>query len=79
MTNLLFKQVRAEQEEEYISNKLLKKITELKKEKEFLALNYEQEEEFLTNDLTRKLSQLRAEKATLEKTLEKEQEAQVCH
>lgn len=70
-------QVRAEQEEEYISNKLLKKITELKKEKESLALNYEQEEEFLTNDLTRKLSQLRAEKATLEKTLEKEQEAQI--
>jgi coiled-coil domain-containing protein 6 len=37
---------------------LLKKIQELKKEKEALALNYEQEEEFLTNDLSRKLFQV---------------------
>ncbi|RXG73579.1 Coiled-coil domain-containing protein 6 [Armadillidium vulgare] len=51
-------QARAEQEEEYISNTLLKKIQALKKEKETLALNYEQEEECLTNDLSRKLSQV---------------------
>ncbi len=51
-------QARAEQEEEFISNTLMKKIQELKKEKETLAMNYEQEEEFLTNDLSRKLMQV---------------------
>ena len=51
-------QARAEQEEEFISNTLLKKIHSLKKEKEALAVNYEQEEEFLTNDLSRKLAQV---------------------
>ncbi|XP_069123105.1 coiled-coil domain-containing protein 6-like isoform X2 [Argopecten irradians] len=70
-------QARAEQEEEFISNTLLKKIQALKKEKEALAMNYEQEEEFLTNDLSRKLMQLRQEKVELEHTLEKEQEYQV--
>jgi len=50
----------AEQQEEYISNTLLKKIEALKNEKEQLARNYEQEEEFLTNDLSRKLLQVTA-------------------
>ena len=54
----MFQQAKAEQEEEFISNTLLKKIQELKKEKESLALNYEQEEECLTNDLSRKLNQV---------------------
>jgi len=70
-------QAKAEQEEEFISNTLLKKIQALKKEKESLALNYEQEEECLTNDLSRKLNQLRAEKIQLEHTLEQEQECLV--
>ncbi|XP_020901631.1 coiled-coil domain-containing protein 6 [Exaiptasia diaphana] len=70
-------QAKAEQEEEFISNTLLKKIQLLKKEKETLATNYEQEEEFLTNDLSRKLAQLRQEKIQLEQTLEQEQEYQV--
>nr|CAG4641040.1 EOG090X09V8 [Eulimnadia texana] len=70
-------QAKAEQEEEFISNTLLKKIQALKKEKETLALNYEQEEECLTNDLSRKLTQLRQEKVQLEQTLEKEQECLV--
>lgn len=70
-------QARAEQEEEYISNTLLKKIQALKKEKETLAINYEQEEESLTNDLSRKLNQLRSEKQHLEHTLEQEQECLV--
>lgn len=70
-------QARAEQEEEYISNKLLKKIQSLKKEKETLANNYEREEEYLTNDLSRKLNQLRNEKVQLEQTLEQEQEHMV--
>eukprot|EP00731_Ephydatia_muelleri_P029731 Em0021g254a len=70
-------QAQAEQEEEFISNTLLKKIHSLKKEKEALAMNYEQEEEYLTNDLSRKLAQLRQEKVQLEQTLEQEQEQQV--
>lgn len=70
-------QAKAEQEEEFISNTLLKKIHSLKKEKENLALNYEQEEECLTNDLSRKLNQLRQEKVQLEHTLEQEQECLV--
>merc|ERR1719275_355944 len=70
-------QAKAEQEEEFISNTLLKKIQSLKKEKESLALNYEQEEECLTNDLSRKLNQLRQEKVQLEHTLEQEQECLV--
>lgn len=52
-------QARAEQEEEFISNTLFKKIQALQKEKETLAVNYEKEEEFLTNDLSRKLMQVR--------------------
>lgn len=71
-------QAQAEQEEEFISNTLLKKIHCLKKEKEALAMNYEQEEEFLTNDLSRKLAQLRQEKVQLEQTLEQEQEQQIA-
>lgn len=51
-------QAKAEQEEEFISNTLLKKIQALKKEKETLAHHYEQEEECLTNDLSRKLNQV---------------------
>ncbi|KAK7502093.1 hypothetical protein BaRGS_00006845 [Batillaria attramentaria] len=70
-------QAKAEQEEEFISNTLLKEIHSLKKEKERLAMNYEQEEEYLTNDLSRKLFKLRQEKIELEETLEKEQEAQI--
>jgi len=70
-------QAKAEQEEEFISNTLLKQIEVLKKEKETLALKYEQEEECLTNELSRKLNQLVAEKVQLEKTMEHEQEALV--
>ncbi|XP_075232782.1 coiled-coil domain-containing protein 6-like [Lycorma delicatula] len=70
-------QAKAEQEEEFISNTLLKKIQALKKEKETLAHHYEQEEECLTNDLSRKLTQLRQEKCRLEQTLEQEQECLV--
>lgn len=72
-----FQQAKAEQEEEYISNTLLKKIQALKKEKETLAHHYEREEECLTNDLSRKLDQLRQEKCKLEQTLEQEQECLV--
>ena len=60
LIDYLFQQAQAEQEEEFISNTLLKKIQTLKKEKEVLAMNYEQEEEFLTNDLSRKLMRVRS-------------------
>ncbi|XP_055347035.1 coiled-coil domain-containing protein 6-like [Paramacrobiotus metropolitanus] len=70
-------QAKAEQEEEFISNTLLKKIQVLKREKEVLAQNYEQEEECLTNDLSRKLMKLQREKVELESTLEREQECLV--
>jgi coiled-coil domain-containing protein 6 len=73
----MLQQAKAEQEEEFISNTLLKKIQALKKEKESLAHHYEREEECLTNDLSRKLTQLRQEKCRLEQTLEQEQECLV--
>ncbi|CAG8435495.1 8457_t:CDS:10 [Funneliformis caledonium] len=64
----------AEQEEEYISNKLLKRISGLKKEKGELLLQVEQEEEYLTNTLQKKLNQLQKEKIDMENALEQEQE-----
>lgn len=48
----------AEQEEEYISNKLLKRISGLKKEKGELLVQVEQEEEYMTNMLQKKLNQV---------------------
>lgn len=48
-----------EQEEEFISNKLLKHITGLKKEKGELLVQVEQEEEYLTNMLQKKLVQVK--------------------
>lgn len=71
-------QQQAEQEEEFISNTLLKRIQRLKQEKESLAINYEQEEEFLTNDLSRKLQRVKAEKVEMEKSFEAESEA-ICN
>lgn len=56
--DFVLQQARAEQEEEFISNTLFKKIQALQKEKETLAVNYEKEEEFLTNELSRKLMQV---------------------
>ncbi|KAI7892192.1 uncharacterized protein EV154DRAFT_505958 [Mucor mucedo] len=67
----------SEQEEEYISNKLLKHITGLKKEKSELLVQVEQEEEYLTNMLQKKLAQMQKEKIDLENALEQEQEYMV--
>ncbi|KAI9495710.1 hypothetical protein BDB00DRAFT_813177 [Zychaea mexicana] len=66
--------VLAEQEEEYISNKLLKRISGLKKEKGELLVQVEQEEEYLTNMLQKRLNQLQKEKIDMENALEQEQE-----
>ncbi|CAO3649169.1 unnamed protein product [Mucor fragilis] len=69
--------ILTEQEEEFMSNKLLKHITGLKKEKGELLIQVEQEEEWLTNMLQKKLVQLQKEKIDLENTLEQEQEYMV--
>lgn len=67
-------QVIVEQEEEYISNMLMKRLAELKSEKEQLALKIEEEEEYLTNNLQLKLNEAKREKIELENQLEQEQE-----
>lgn len=67
-------QAKVEQEEEFISNKLLKRLEQLKKEKQALANEVEQEEEFLTNTLQKRLEKLNKEKVDLENQLEAEQE-----
>ncbi|KAI6188041.1 hypothetical protein M3Y98_00310800 [Aphelenchoides besseyi] len=58
-------QARVEQEEEYISNMLLKRIQKLKSDKESIALKYEEEEENLTNTLSKKLFQLEKQRDEL--------------
>lgn len=58
-------QTQAEQEEEYITNKLMKRLDELKKEKEHLARQVEMEEENITNKLSKKLEKVKQEKVGL--------------
>ena len=53
--------------------KLMKRLADLKAEKENLANEVEQEEEFLINNLQKRLTKLNTEKADLEKQLESEQ------
>ena len=67
-------QLQAEQEEEYITNKLMKRLETLKSEKEELARQVEVEEEMITNALTKKLQKVKEEKIHLENQLEQEQE-----
>ncbi len=70
-------QASAEQEEEYISNLLLKRISNLQSEKQDLLLKLEAEEEMITNQLQKKLNQLQREKVQMEISLEQEQEHMV--
>eukprot|EP01134_Creolimax_fragrantissima_P004593 CFRG4593T1 len=68
---------RSESEEtgdEFIINSLIKKVDQLKKEKESLLLSLEQEEEYVSNTLTIKLEKVRREKIEMENLLEQEQE-----
>ncbi|GIL88171.1 hypothetical protein Vretimale_14088 [Volvox reticuliferus] len=67
-------QKQIEQEEEYITNKLMKRLDQLKKEKAVLASEVAQEEEFLANTLQKRLEKLAKEKVDLENRLEAEQE-----
>lgn len=64
--------VKAEQEEEYISNVLLKRIQKLKNDKEMLAQKYEQEEERITNELMRKMQSVKTERDSMHGQLQKE-------
>jgi len=72
--NKLKMQAKAEEEEEFITNNLLKRLDAVKKEKEQLAMQVEIEEEFITNNMQKKLDKLRQEKDSLERHLEVEQE-----
>ena len=63
-----------EAEEERLTNRLIKRLHDVKSEKEQLALEVEREEGLLTNNLQKKLNQLRKEKVDLENKLEHEQE-----
>lgn len=67
-------QKQVEQEEEYITNKLMKRLEQLKNEKQNLANEVEQEEEYLINNLQKRLQKLNSEKVDLERQLEAEQE-----
>lgn len=64
----------SEAEEECITNKLCKQVSDLKKEKEKMAIDAEREEEYLTNNLQKEIFNLRKEKVSLENLLEQEQE-----
>ena len=66
-------QLQCEQEEEYITNRLMKRLETLKQEKEDLARQVEFEEEMITNKLSKKLEQVKQEKVNLENLLEQEQ------
>ncbi|KAI8475154.1 MAG: hypothetical protein J3K34DRAFT_405501 [Monoraphidium minutum] len=67
-------QKQVEQEEEFITNKLMKRLEQLKREKQALATEVEQEEEMITNTLQKKLEKLNRDKVALENQLEAEQE-----
>ncbi|KAK9798953.1 hypothetical protein WJX73_004823 [Symbiochloris irregularis] len=67
-------QKQVEMEEEYITNKLMKRLEQLKNEKQSLANEVEQEEEYLINNLQKRLQKLNSEKVELERQLEAEQE-----
>lgn len=63
-----------EQEEEYITNRLLGRLEDLKADRAALIQQVEAEEDFLVNTLQRRLTQLSKEKAAVEAKLQGEQE-----
>lgn len=69
--------MKAEAEEECISNKLTRRLADLAAEKARLAIEVEREEELISNTLQKQLAQLRKDKVELENQLEQEQEAMV--
>lgn len=53
-----------EKEEEYITNKLQRKLKELQKEKIDLEIAMEQEQEFIVNRLTKQLDEMKKNRST---------------
>jgi Uncharacterized conserved protein H4 (DUF2046) len=66
--------MQLEEEEENITNKLMKRLTELKQEKEVLARQSESEEEYLTNSLQIRMEELQRQKHSIIASAEAEQE-----
>ena len=65
---------KVEQEEEFITNNLMKKLEKMNSEKREMMMRVEQEEEFLTNSLQKRLDRVLREKAELESQMAREQE-----
>lgn len=67
-------QIRIEEEEEAISNKLMKRLSALKHEKEQIARASESDSEWVTNSLTLRLEELQRQKHQIIATAEAENE-----
>ncbi len=62
-------QNQVEQEEELITNTLLKRLEQLRREKQDLSIEVEQQESYLLNTLQKRLDELSVDKGTLEQQL----------
>lgn len=67
-------QIRIEEEEEMISNKLMKRLSELKQEKEQIARASESDSEWVTNSLSLRLEELQRQKHRIIAAAEEENE-----
>lgn len=67
-------QIRVEEEEEMISNKLMKRLSELKQEKEQIARASESDSEWVTNSLSQRLDALQKQKHKIIAAAEEENE-----
>lgn len=67
-------QIRVEEEEEMISNKLMKRLSELKHEKEQIARASESDSEWVTNSLSQRLEELQRQKHRIIAAAEEENE-----
>lgn len=67
-------QIRIEEEEEMISNKLMKRLSELKQEKEQIARASESDSEWVTNSLSQRLEELQRQKHRIIAAAEEENE-----
>lgn len=67
-------QIKIEEEEEMISNKLMKRLSELKQEKEQIARASESDSEWVTNSLSQRLEELQRQKHRIIAAAEEENE-----
>lgn len=67
-------QMKLEEEEEMISNRLMKRLAELKQEKEQIARASESDSEWVTNSLSQRLEELQRQKLKIIATAEAENE-----